>query len=188
MVQAHQVAADPARLEVELEFLRVSVLIIATIVVGLFAGVFAIYANAIMPGLRRTDDRTFVGAFQAIDTAIINPLFLPTFFGGLVFTGLAAVLHLGEDFRSVLLWIVVALVLYLAVVVITVAVNVPLNDGIKAAGAVDSIADLAQVREQFNEAKWVRWNLVRAVLTTAAFGCLAWALVLLGDATASGGT
>ncbi len=155
-------------------------LIIATLAVGLFAGVFAIYANAIMPGLGRTDDRTFVGAFQSIDTVIINPLFLMTFFGGLVFTGIAAALHLGEDDRSVLPWIVVAFVLYLAVVVITVRVNVPLNDGIKAAGAPDRVADLARVREQFNEARWVRWNLVRAIATTAAFGCLAWALVLSG--------
>ena len=163
-----------------MEIARTAALLIATLMVGIFAGVFAIYANAIMPGLRRTNDRTFVGAFQAIDTAIINPLFLMTFLGGLVFTGIAAALHLGEDFRSVLPWIVVALVLYMAVVVITVSVNVPLNDGIKAAGDPDGIADLAVVREQFNEERWVGWNLFRALATTIAFGCLAWALVLLG--------
>ena len=163
-----------------MEIARTGALMIATLMVGIFAGVFAIYGNAIMPGLRRTNDRTFVGAFQAIDTAIINPLFLMTFFGGLVFTGIAAALHLGEDFRSVLPWIGIALVLYLAVVVITVAVNVPLNDGIKAAGDPDGIADLAAVRERFNEARWAGWNLFRALATTVAFGCLAWALVLVG--------
>jgi uncharacterized membrane protein len=66
------------------------------------------------------------------------------------------------------------------VVVATLRVNVPLNDGLKAAGDLDRIADLAAVRERFNEAKWVRWNLARAVATTAALGCLAWALVLYG--------
>ena len=163
-----------------MEIVRTTALIIATLMVGLMAGVFALYSNAIIPGLEKTNNRTFVGAFQAIDTAIINPLFLMTFLGGLLFTGTAAVLHLGEDFRSVLPWIVVALVLYVAVVVITLAVNVPLNDGIKAAGDPDGIADLAGVREQFNEARWVGWNLLRALATTIAFGCLAWALVLLG--------
>lgn len=170
-----------------MEFWRTATLILATLTVGAMAGVMGLYANTIMPGLRRTDDRTFVGAFQAIDTAIINPLFLLTFFGGAVFTGIAAALHLGEDHRSVLAWIVVALALYLAVIAITVTVNVPLNDGIKAAGPPDRVSDLAGVRREFNEPKWVRWNLVRAVLTTIAFGCLAWALVLLGRATASGG-
>ena len=41
-----------------------AVLIAATLTTGLMAGVFGIYSNAIMPGLRRTDDRTFVAAFQ----------------------------------------------------------------------------------------------------------------------------
>jgi uncharacterized membrane protein len=38
---------------------------------------------------------------------------------------------------------------------------------------------LAAVREQF-EAAWVRWNVVRTVACTLAFGCLSWALVLHG--------
>jgi uncharacterized membrane protein len=166
-----------------MELLRTAALVLATLTVGLMAGVFAIYANALMPGLRRTDDRTFVGAFQSIDKAIINPVFLMTFFGGLVLTVLAAVLHLPKEVRSVLRWIVAALVLYLTTFVITVRVNVPLNDGIKAAGAPDRIADLAEVRQQFNETKWVRWNLVRVVTTTGAFAFLAWALVLRGRTT-----
>jgi uncharacterized membrane protein len=51
-------------------------LLAATITVGLMAGIFSLYSLAIMPGLRRTDDRTFVGAFQQIDTAIVRPLCL----------------------------------------------------------------------------------------------------------------
>jgi uncharacterized membrane protein len=154
-------------------------LVAATMTVGFMAGVFGLYAHQ-MPGLRRTDDRTFVAAFQAIDRAVVNPLFLTTFVGALVVTALAAVLHLGEDWRSVLPWLVAALLLYLAVFVITLAVNVPLNDDIKAAGDPDRIADLAAVRERFSEDRWVRWNIVRTVASTAAFGCLAWALVLHG--------
>jgi uncharacterized membrane protein len=68
------------------------------------------------------------------------------------------------------------------VFVVTIAVNVPLNDELKAAGEPDRIADLAAVREQFDESRWARWNVARAVATTAAFGCLAWALVLHGRA------
>ena len=40
------------------------------------------------------------------------------------------------------------------------------------------------VRERF-EATGVRWNLVRAVVSTAAFGCLAWALALYGQGAAA---
>jgi uncharacterized membrane protein len=153
----------------------------------IMTGVFHLYAYAIMPGLGKTDDRTFVGAFQSIDRAIINPLFMATFFGALVFTGLAALLVLRGDGRSVLPWVVAALVLYALVVVLTLAVNVPLNDQLKAAGKPDRIADLAVVRERFNEARWVGWNLVRAIVSTVAFGCLSWALVLYGRTVTPGG-
>jgi uncharacterized membrane protein len=166
--------------QTRLRLLRGAVLVVATMTMGLMAGVFGMYANAIMPGLRTTDDRTFVGAFQSIDEAITNPLFLATFVGVLVVTGVAAVLHLRRDGRSVLPWTVAAFILYLAVFVITVRVNVPLNDEIKDAGDPDRVADLAAVRERFDEARWVRWNIVRAVMSTAAFGCLTWALVLYG--------
>jgi uncharacterized membrane protein len=169
------------------EAFRGAVLIVATMAMGLMAGVFGLYAHTIMRGLGGTDDRTFVGAFQSIDKAILNPLFMATFVGAFVFTALAGVLHLGDDARSLLPWIVTALILYLAVFVITLAVNVPLNDGIKAAGEPDRIPDLAAVREQFNEAKWIHWNLVRALMSTAAFGSLAWALVLHGRITTPGG-
>ena len=162
------------------DVLREVVLITATMTMGLMAGVFGVYGNAIMPGLRRTDDRTFVAAFQSIDRAIINPVFMVTFFGALAFTALAALLHLTGDQRPMLPWIGAALVLYLFVFVITIGVNVPRNNEIKAAGDVDRMTDLHGVRERFDEARWVRWNHLRAFASTVAFGLLAWALVESG--------
>jgi uncharacterized membrane protein len=160
--------------------LRTGSLLVATVSMGLVAGVFTLYAHTIMPGLGRTDDRTFVGAFQSIDRAIINPWFLGGgFFGALVFTGVAAVAQVGEDGLP---WIAGALALYLVAVVITMAVNVPLNDAIKAAGDPDGIADLAGVRTRFDEARWRSWNLVRAVTSTTAFALLAVTLLLHGQA------
>lgn len=148
---------------------------------GLVAGVFGIYANAFMPGLAKTDDKTFVGAFQAVDRAIINPVFLGVgFFGALIFTALAGILNLKE---KALPWIAVAFVLYLIVVIVTVSVNVPLNDAIKAAGDPNTI-DVAAVRAAFDESKWRAFNLARVVLNTVAFGLLAWALVLTGKSSA----
>jgi len=157
------------------------VLVAATVTMGLMAGVFGLYTHTIMPGLRRTDDRTFVAAFQSIDKAIINPWFLASYLGALVFTGLAAALHLSSDAGSALPWIAAAFVLYLTAFVITFAVNVPLNDSIKAAGHPDRIGDLAAVRMRFNEARWAAWNLVRTFMSTAAFVCLTWALVAYGS-------
>jgi uncharacterized membrane protein len=160
--------------------LRVVSLMAATLTTGLVAGVFALYQHTIMPGLARTDDRTFVGAFQAIDRAIINPWFMAGgFMGAVAFILLAGITHLG---RPALPWIAAALVLYLITFAITIAINVPLNDAIKAAGSPDQI-DVAAVRAAFNEARWTSWNLVRVFTSTTAFGLLAWALVVHGRST-----
>jgi len=155
--------------------LRVTTLIAATMTMGLAAGVFGLYQHTIMRGLARTDDRTFVGAFQAMDRAIINPWFMTSFLGALLLTAAAAFLNPGKA------WIIAAFVLSLAVVIITLAINVPLNDALKAAGDPDRISDLAAVRERFDEARWSAWNLVRTIASTAAFGFLCWALVVRGQ-------
>jgi uncharacterized membrane protein len=157
--------------------LRMASLIAATMTTGLVAGVYAIYANAFMPGLAKTDDKTFVRAFQAIDRAIINPVFLGLgFVGALFFTLLAGLLQLKED---ALPWIAVAFALYLITMIITIAVNVPLNDALKAAGDPETV-DVAAVRAAFDESRWRAFNLIRVVLNILAFGLLAYALVLTG--------
>jgi uncharacterized membrane protein len=161
--------------------LRVSALIAATMTTGLTAGVFGLYQHTVMQGLGRTDDRTFVGAFQAMDRAIINPWFMASFLGALLLTIAAAVLNPG---RGILPWVLAALVLYALTVAVTMVVNVPLNDALKAAGDPGTIADLAAVRERFNESRWLAWNLLRTIATTAAFGCLCWALVARGASSA----
>jgi uncharacterized membrane protein len=78
-------------------------------------------------------------------------------------------------------WIVAALLLYLFVFVITIGVNVPRNNEIKAAGDVERITDPHAVRERFDEARWVRWNHLRTFASTVAFGVLASALVQSGQ-------
>ena len=163
--------------------LQLTVLFGATATMGLMAGVFGIYALAVMRGLGTTDDQTFVRAFQSMDRAIINPLFMLTFFGALVLSGTAALLHRSGGASTVVPWAAGAFAVYLCTVVITMAVHVPLNDALKAAGDPRTLRDASAMRDAFHETRWVVWNIVRAGLTTVAFGCLAWALVLFGRGT-----
>ncbi|MFB9358180.1 anthrone oxygenase family protein [Actinoplanes nipponensis] len=152
-------------------------LLAATMTTGLMAGVYGLYQHTIMPGLGRTDDRTFVGAFQAADRAIINPWFLTGFVGAVLCTAAACLLNAD---RRLLPWLLAALALNVLVFAVTVTVHVPLNDALKAAGDPGRIADLAAVRERFDEARWATWNLVRTLSSTAAFGLLCWALTVRG--------
>ena len=151
-------------------------LVAATITNGLMAGLFAAYSYAVMPGLARTGDRTFVEAMQQTNAAILNGWFGICFAGSAVFAAAAVFLHLG---RPGLPWVSAGLVLYVAVLVITFRINVPLNNRLAAVGA--SAADPAAARAAFEDV-WVRWNVVRAVFSTAAFGCLVGALTVDGGA------
>lgn len=163
-----------------MELAQGATLLAATITTGLVAGLFATFAHAVMPGLSRSGDRVFVAGFQSIDKAIDNPWQGAGFAGAPLLTALALALQLSADGpRRPVLWILAALALYSAVLAITVCVHLPLNRAIQAAGRPDHLPDLAAVRRSF-ESRWVRWNVVRAALSTAAFGCLTWALVLFG--------
>lgn len=154
-------------------------LLVAVVTTGLMAGLFTAFAYSVMPGLHRSSDRTFVEAMQQINTAILNPAFMIPFMGSIPLLLLATTLAWRGTGRGVLIWIIAATVLYAIAFVITSGVNVPLNDRLAAAGTSDAIADPAAVRADF-ESSWVAWNIVRAVLHTAAFACLAWALIGYG--------
>jgi uncharacterized membrane protein len=105
---------------------------------------------------------------------------ITAFGGALVLTLVAGIANRGTP---ALPWIATAFGLYLVAVIITVAVNVPLNDALKAAGDPAHI-DVAQARARFHEARWAAWNLIRVATSVPAFGLLAWALVLCGRETA----
>jgi uncharacterized membrane protein len=149
---------------------RSAALLAATVSTGMMAGLFAAFAYAVMPGLARAGNRVLVVAMQRINESIQNGLFLLLFAGALVFTAIAAALHLGAGRRAALPGIIVALVLYVATLVITFAANIPLNTLLADGGD----ADPAGLRDRF-EATWVRWNIVRTVTCSAAFVSLAWA-------------
>jgi uncharacterized membrane protein len=112
--------------------LRTSTLMGATLTMGLVTGAFALYAHAIMPGLPQ-DRRPHVRRCLPADgPGHHHPWFMITAFGGaFVLTLVAGIANRGTP---ALPWIAAAFGLYLVAVVITVAVNVPMNDAIKAAG------------------------------------------------------
>ncbi len=150
-------------------------LVVATISTGLLAGVFYAYASSVMLALRQVDDRTFVDVMNRINVVIVNPAFMFGFLGSIVFTGVAAALHLRGDQRTVLWWILAALALNVISFLISAGGNIPLNNQLADATG----GDFAAMRQQFEDS-WVRLNILRGVANTAALGALAWALRCAG--------
>ncbi|MEW2161836.1 anthrone oxygenase family protein [Streptomyces sp. NPDC007084] len=144
----------------------------ATVAMGLIAGVFYIFACAVMPALARSGDRVFIEVMRNINDVIQNPVFFLSFLGALALTAVAAWQSRGAPHRW---WVYAALAAYALVFLVTVAVHIPLNDELANAGSPARIADPAAVRARFEDT-WVAWNVVRAVFSTVALACLTRAL------------
>ncbi|MFF4561052.1 DUF1772 domain-containing protein [Streptomyces sp. NPDC001435] len=142
----------------------------ATVTMGLIAGVFYIFACAVMPALHRSGDRVYVEVMRNINDVIQNPVFFLSFMGALVLTGVSAwqLRH-----ASCARWVWAGLAAYALTFLVTIAFNIPLNDALARTG------DASDLRDRF-ESAWVAWNAVRALLSTVALGCLARALILYG--------
>jgi len=154
-----------------------SALAAAVVATGLMAGLFFAFTTAVMPALRRSDDRTFTEAMTKINVDIVNGWFLLCFLGALGLSVLAALLHLTPGGRAALPWIIAGAVLYLAVIVITGTINVPLNDELAKTAHAAGLTELATARHHFED-RWIAWNTARTVLNVASFACLVVALTL----------
>lgn len=165
--------------------IRGLVLLAATLTTGLMAGLYFAFSVAVMPGLAKASDRTFVETMQRINSAILNGWFSIAFGGALVLGAVSVVLHWRGEARPALPWVVAGVVLYTASLFITMGLNVPLNDQLAHAGDPARIHDLAAVREKF-ETTWVHWTVARTLTSTAALGCLAWAMRAAARASGRG--
>ncbi|RKS08847.1 putative membrane protein [Nocardiopsis sp. Huas11] len=150
--------------------------VIAVVSTGLFAGLFFAFSIAVMPGLGRAGDRAMIEAMQGVNVAILNPWFAVVFVGAPVTVLASLVLHASSAEAGSALWSAAALVLLVAVYVITFAVNVPRNNILEQAGPVERIGDPAAVRAHF-EGVWVRWNHVRTLASLVALVCAAAAMI-----------
>lgn len=151
---------------------RDALLGITVVTTGLSAGLLAAFAYAVMPGLDRAGPVSAVPAMQRINVAILNPVFAVIFLGPLVFGALSIWAFWRSDLRW---WIVAAVVLIVVGLLITAIVNVPANDRLAAAGDVSG-GEVAAVWADFTT-QWVRWNVIRAVATNAAFATLVAGLI-----------
>ena len=156
--------------------LGAATLMCATLATAMVAGLLFSFAHSVMPGLGTLDDRGFLTAFQRIDAAISNPWMMLTFLGSPVLSFVALLLHLPGRSPAVP-WLVVALVLAVATVIITGAIHLPLNVAIQ--DAAPALLDIADLRSRFED-RWVRWNVVRTLTATGSLATLCGALFVAG--------
>lgn len=158
---------------------------LATLATGLVAGVFYAYAISVNLGLAAQPDASYVATMNAINERIENPLFFLTFFGAVLFLIATLAAHIARP-RSGRFWLVaLACALYIGgCFLLTVFVNVPLNEELARVAADASPGELSGARAAYEE-PWNFWNGVRTVFSSLAFLALIGACLLREDRGAS---
>lgn len=141
---------------------------------GVIAGVYFLFSNFVMSGLRRLPPSDGMRAMQAMNASAPNPLFVLALVGTGVACVVLAVVATMQWSDGAAPWAFAGSVLYVASLVLTIGYHVPRNN---AFDRVDPASPGAADRWQQYLAGWVPWNHVRAVLSLAATVVLAVSLV-----------
>ncbi|MGL4636154.1 MAG: DUF1772 domain-containing protein [Beijerinckiaceae bacterium] len=144
--------------------LRTFFILVSTIALGFIAGFFYTYEVSVMRGF----------------ATVRNWAFAPSFFGAVLLTVVTAILHLPKWREPKTMLIMAATLAYgLGAFLLTVRINVPMNEWLALQDPADLIANPNVIRAQY-EQDWVFWNLVRTINSGLAFALMACALWLNG--------
>ncbi|MGC4813348.1 DUF1772 domain-containing protein [Micromonospora sp. DT228] len=147
---------------------------------ALMGGVFYAFGTAIMGSLQRMPTGQGAAAMNLINVRIQNPLFLLIFLGTALVCLALAVLAVVKDSPG-RWWLVGGAALYVVgVMVISFAINIPLNDSLAAADPTTAAGHTEWVNYL---AKWNPANNVRAISCTLAV--VAFGLALHAGSTTS---
>jgi len=161
-------------MDITFEYIAMTVLVLLT---GLSAGLCFTWANAITPGIGRLDDMSYLMSFQQMNRAILNPMFIMTFFGPSLLGIISLIAFRGESGALIWVMIVAVAIYFFGVVLVTIFGNVPLNNTLDAtelssAGRVD----LKTLRNLF-EVKWNRLHGIRTISALVSFVLLIISLI-----------
>lgn len=149
----------------------ISLILIATALASaLIAGLFYGYSCSVNPGLGRLSDQNYLMSMQAINRAILNPLFFASFIGTIILSPVSTFLNYGQAHSSRFLLLLAATVIYAVFVFgVTVFGNVPLNNALDKFDLQSATAaELAAQRLKF-ESTWNNLHNIRTIASVLTF-------------------
>jgi len=140
---------------------------------GAIFGFFYAWVCSTMWGLDAADPRVAIEAMQEMNASVRNPVFFPAFFLTPLVLGLAAAAHRRAGNDRAWPWFATAAVVYLlGGLVLTMAVNVPMNEDL-AEIAIPSDANAASRIWDDYSGRWQLWNAARTVASGASLALAA---------------
>ena len=145
---------------------------------GVVAGVFYGFSTFVMKALGALPPAQGIAAMQSINVVVINPLFMAAFVGTAgTSLALAVAAFVRWPDRRATWWLAGALLYVVGTFVVTMAFNVPLNDGLAAVQPGSSEAIRVWTSYLVT---WTRWNHVRTLAALAAAAAFAVAFRVRG--------
>ncbi len=143
-------------------------ILVSAVAAGMGSGMMYVFSTGVMQGLGRLPEAEVIRAMQAINVAVINPLFLGVFMGTGLFVGTLAAMNLFGGAATNPWLLAGALVYGAGVVAVTIGGNVPLNDALE---AVDASAAAVGAWQDYAR-PWLVWNHIRSTCAAVASGLL----------------
>lgn len=148
-------------------------LVIAATSTALMAGLFFAWSCSVTIGIARLPDNGYIAAFQSMNRAILNLVFLACFMGTLLLLPVVTFMHYTPNPSGRFWFLLAASVLYgLGVFGVTMAFNVPMNETLdKFPLQTASPQEMAALRAWF-EGRWNSLNMVRTIAGTLSVICV----------------
>lgn len=151
---------------------------VSLVLAGAIFGFFYAWVCSTMWGLDAADPRVAIAAMQEMNASVRNAVFFPAFFltpVALAVTGLLA--WRSARRRAAALFLAAAAVYLVGGLILTMAVNVPMNEDLAAVTVPTSLGQAQQIWDDYSST-WQTWNIVRTVcsglsLVLAALGLTA---------------
>ena len=150
--------------------------LLALLLSGAIFGFFYAWVCSTMWGLDAADPKVAIAAMQAMNASVRNAVFFPAFFLTPVVLSVAAALARRDGaHRAALAFLAAAMVYLFGGLVLTLAVNVPMNEAL-ADVMIPTDTDEARSIWVAYSAPWQVWNVTRTVFSGIALLLAGYAL------------
>lgn len=145
------------------------------LVYGLVSGAFYAFSSFVMQGLGRIPAPQGIAAMQGINITAVRPPFMLGFSGAVLLSVIAVVIAIVRWGKPGSIWLIIGAVLYVGgCFILTMVVNVPMNNALAAADP--SSPEAAELWTTYLR-DWTTWNTVRMIAAVAASAAYIKALV-----------
>lgn len=151
---------------------------------GAIFGFFYAWVCSTMWGLDAAEPAVAIGAMQAMNESVRNAVFAPAFFGTPFVLIATAILGWLCRMKAASLIFVIAGLLYLSGgMILTMTVNVPMNEALAAVVIPQDAAEARRIWESYS-GPWQFWNTIRTIVSGITLALTGIAILLLNPRAA----